>query len=1661
MPPEPLPWDRKEYLFKDHRKHERGDALDGGGGSSSAPRWRDPYHGPRDLPRASPRRPLSGHYRHGGGYHQVQPEDSVGHGWTPSRSDRLWFEDDGFRSSSVRYGGGHRGSSGGSSRDNRGSFRRSPYWDSGDFSRQHHHDSHVTPQMSVTNPILSTSQTSLKDQNGKTGSGADDGFDTGHIFDRREDSLGSMPWKKWSRPASATLTRTGRSESQEAGPETILSTGKENPLRTSVTSDLPPDDVASKKKPRLGWGQGLAKYEKQKVEGSQDASFGSGKGLLSDSSQKNTGISGCLSPATPCSTTCSSSPGTDDKSFSKVTTDGNGISRNSELPGPTFLQLCEEVPNNFDHLEVIPFGSLDSLLADMFQSEDAFSGDSSFTSHSAMSKLSEFKDCISNGLEKIETEIDLLEKELKSLDCDAKSGPSQRFLKLKADSVAVILPLAGLSNKSSYTDDQKVAYVKVEVVENAPCTKCFEEEDLIEDINITKIETIPSKINEMPDSAMELSDVKLDRSSLLAENERLEVSELKQIVDTNNAEKLMVSSEDDKINCVNESNNSVNVNSDGIGQSEMESNLINLIMDSNREAAKLASKTFEEVLPRNPPQLDIWGLVDLTSCRKNNLKIKEKLAVRKSQLKFKERVLTLKFRALHYLWKEDLHLLSIKKLRTKSGKRIELNRSLQSNSQKQRSSVRYWYSLPAGNFTLVPTTEIVNFTSKLLLDSQIKFYRNNLKMPSLLLDEKEKRYTGFITHNGLIEDPPRFEKERAMINPWSHDEKEVFMEMLAQVGKDFTKISSFLSHKTTADCIEFYYKNHKSESFKEVKNRLVLRKQQQCAPANTFLVASGKIWNHEVNAASLDMLGAASFAATHSLDTVSSQKYAGRTAYESYGYPGRPSSANISIEERETAAADMLVGICGALSSEALSSCISSSVDPPDKTNYVKLGQMITPEVSGNLDEEDACSDEGCGELDSADWTDQEKSMFIKALSIYGKDFMKISTFMKTRSREQCKIFFSKARKCLCLDAIQHDTANEGMPLSDANEGRSGTDDACVVEIDSAICSTQSCSKVDLDVTQSIANTSYDEIANVVTGQNETNLVNEQNEDVFIESKVEGTDNKEAFSIPDDKLQSQVDGNLQSDLHMKGSVVAADCEVADSAGRETKVIRTSKIIVSPSELVVEEACSKRESKMIQNAETDGDGGIAEGLKKEDTKSLPVVKVGLSNAKLSNMNLTANQNSSLCSEKEFNPSEAALLSGKKADVCHPLAFVPSFQQQMHLDLLTHRPKKHQSILLNQEDSHSVPSNSFFVDSSSICFGGSLDESSRATLNFQEHANKQNHNTVKRDLYQQYMLRNIPVNQVDRNIQILRGYPLQAFNQEVKREADCPSDEKSSLLETDSKKNGITQSNNFFMSDMPWKKSNVSNLSHTISDLSCRSSAENQSDNEVKPFVKKACSETEEHRTGDVKLFGKILSHPSSVQKSSSSSHESNVRHPSPKFEVSTTRSNTNVNDSSRFIGNAGSSGQVGLDERPVRTYGFWDGKRIQTGFSSLPENATMLAKTQEPLASLSFYQAKKDGIPNCSGVLTDYHQSYMQQLSSDGKRLESFSELQKRNGAEMVSGFQQQGRGYPLDANVMGGGILVGSGVSDPVAALKLHYAAARAKILGSDVESWRGDIGGR
>ena len=181
-------------------------------------------------------------------------------------------------------------------------------------------------------------QFQFKDQHDKIG--GSNGLGTGQKCDR-ENSLGLTDWKpvKWTRSGSLSSRGSGFSQlsssksvgaidSSEAKVESQakITTPVQSPsgdANACVTS-APSEDTASRKKPRRGWGEGLAKYEKKKVEGpdltlSKDSAvfavsntepFHSLSSSLADKSPRVMSFSDCASPATPSSVACSSSPGT-------------------------------------------------------------------------------------------------------------------------------------------------------------------------------------------------------------------------------------------------------------------------------------------------------------------------------------------------------------------------------------------------------------------------------------------------------------------------------------------------------------------------------------------------------------------------------------------------------------------------------------------------------------------------------------------------------------------------------------------------------------------------------------------------------------------------------------------------------------------------------------------------------------------------------------------------------------------------------------------------------------------------------------------------------------------------------------------------------------------------------------------------------------------------------------------------------------------------------------------------------------------------------------------------------------------------------------------------------------------------------------------------------
>lgn len=273
------------------------------------------------------------------------PEES-GHGFAPSRSSDKMVDDENSRSFASRGDGS--GKYNRNNRENRGSFSQKDWkvhsLETGNASpNMSGRPLAVNDQRSVDDMLTHSDfvngwdQLQLKDQHDKMG--GVNGLGTGLKVDR-ENSLGSIDWKplKWTRSGSLSSRGSGFSHSSSSKSMGVDSndartdiqprnvTPVQSPSGDAVAclaSTAPSEENSSRKKPRLGWGEGLAKYEKKKVEGPDDSVNKNGvvfcasngepthslNSSLSEKSPRVMGFSDCASPATPSSVACSSSPG--------------------------------------------------------------------------------------------------------------------------------------------------------------------------------------------------------------------------------------------------------------------------------------------------------------------------------------------------------------------------------------------------------------------------------------------------------------------------------------------------------------------------------------------------------------------------------------------------------------------------------------------------------------------------------------------------------------------------------------------------------------------------------------------------------------------------------------------------------------------------------------------------------------------------------------------------------------------------------------------------------------------------------------------------------------------------------------------------------------------------------------------------------------------------------------------------------------------------------------------------------------------------------------------------------------------------------------------------------------------------------------------------------
>ncbi|XP_021658302.2 uncharacterized protein LOC110648396 isoform X2 [Hevea brasiliensis] len=1641
--------------------------------------------------------------------------EESGHGYTPFRSSDRILEEKNFRPSVSRGDGKH----GRNGRDNRGSFGQRDWkahsWEMSNGSpntpgRPHDasndqssvDDTVIYPSSHPHSEILNTwGLLHSNDQHDNSKMVVVNGMGTGQRGDR-ENSLDWKPLNKWTRSGSLSSRGSGFSHSSSSkslgGADSCEGKAelqhKNASLVQSPSGDAaacvtsaPSEEMAARKKPRLNWGEGLAKYEKKKVEGpevnvSKDGVVISSSNIepihsqssnLVDKSPRAMGLSDCASPATPSSVTCSS-PLVEEKTFGK----GINADNDSNLCGSPCVGSQSHIEGfsfNLDVLNATSIANLGSALVELLQSDDSSSVDSSFVKSTALNKLLIWKGGISKALEVTESEIDLLENELKSLKFETGSRcpcPAAASCFLAGDESKLCSEQAASSNDIPRPSSLQVSSCGAGHVEKIPIFNGVLEivHGGRKDDDVDSPGTATSKFVESASMVMAVSSSDLMRQDECSDDMGVIQTPnmvLKSVVPCSNRQDIDEPAHRD-VNLLTESKEGASFPSDVI---IAENNLCHLILTANKESASRASQVFINLLPRDQFNVDFSEVANVAFLQNDPL-VKERFVMRKRFLKFKERVVTLKFKAFQHLWKEDMRFLSIRKYRAKTQKKYELSmRTTHSGHKKNRSSIRSRFS-PGGNLSLVTTTEMLNFTSKVLQVSQVEQYRNALKMPALILDKKERMVSRFISRNGLIEDPCVVEKERAMINPWTSEEREIFMDKLATFGKDFRKIASFLDHKTTADCVEFYYKNHKSDCFEKTK------KSKQAKSSTNYLVASGKNWNREMNAASLDILGAASVIAADADNSMGNQRvcsgrfYLGgycdsKTSHADDRILDRSSSFDILENERETVAADVLAGICGSVSSEAMSSCITTSVDPVEGCREWKSQKVdsvrkrpSTSDITQNVDEE-TCSYESCGEMDPADWTDEEKSIFMRAVSSHGKDFTAISHCVRTRSRDQCKVFFSKARKCLGLDSVHPGPENVRTPVSDdANGGGSDTEDGAD-ESGSVICSEKLCSKTDdnLPVMNAKQHEESDalEMKNLTTDLNRSKdsnvagLLGPKVEKTFV-SDVCKMENKPELAF--DNRNKIMDGFV----HQSESVLASEVS-NESVGSEAGIEKPIE-----DDIAVGDAVDPRTSNPVAAA---------------DVKAIAEASANGS------VNHYLNTQSDLVqdSNDSRNFSHQPLGMGSCSN------FILCVENMHHVSVEFDSVDK-SPIVSSLQENKLATSNSVLQDTAAIqCRKLHNQDRLSSQLDIQEHRDEQGKKSVSGDDHSQHLAAQSLVNH-NESSQILGAYPLQiTTKREMNGNIPCrPHSELQSLSMSDR-----NAANQFVAQDCYLQKCSNSKAQHPVSELPLLSQHTGQG-NDHSGDQSQSSSEVEKPcRNGDVKLFGKILSNPSSSPKLNPSIIENVEQGTQSSKTVSKSStlkfSGHQTTDGSSSVLKFDRNNYLGPENVPMKSYGFWDGNNIQTGFSSVPEY--FLAKYPAAFGNYRVTSSKMEQqalqapvkcndrnlnsvsvlppreISSSNGVV-DY-QMYMshdiskvKSFSVDMKqRHDIFSELQ-RNGFEAISSLQQQGRGIGM--NVVGrGGILVGgsgTGISDPVAALKMHYSGKNGSMMREE-ESWnnRGDIG--
>ncbi|CAJ0746170.1 24489_t:CDS:2, partial [Entrophospora sp. SA101] len=91
------------------------------------------------------------------------------------------------------------------------------------------------------------------------------------------------------------------------------------------------------------------------------------------------------------------------------------------------------------------------------------------------------------------------------------------------------------------------------------------------------------------------------------------------------------------------------------------------------------------------------------------------------------------------------------------------------------------------------------------------------KIPPMILGEKRREYSCIIDNNSFVLDPVTFYEINVDFNAnWTIQEKEIFYEQFKLYPKKFGKIAAAIENKSSKNCVLYYYQNKKALNLKEL-----------------------------------------------------------------------------------------------------------------------------------------------------------------------------------------------------------------------------------------------------------------------------------------------------------------------------------------------------------------------------------------------------------------------------------------------------------------------------------------------------------------------------------------------------------------------------------------------------------------------------------------------------------------------------------------------------------------------------------------------------------------------------------------------------------------------------------------------------------------------------